>query len=220
VTKTLLKESVDKQKYTLPVEWKLLKEKKWEEEIDKWLIELHNTELIIKQNNVFHDFISVVKDDLILFRKFITSSNDNTISYRDLWCYLIHHLMDDMEENLQVLNHISRPQYVAALKDTIQSYINSITIICGDMQKMSSAVVEFAHAKANEDEAQDIFKVQGNDEQKKLWLQDKNRSLGRFAAGVGKQFGMKTVAEAKGDERAFDNEFAGENFDAEVEVDH
>lgn len=190
ITKTLLGNNVPREKnYVLPLEWKPLKEKKYDDVIDTWIVAFNETKSKIKSNDDFEAFREIIEDELILLKRFITETNV-PISYRDLWCYLIHHFDDDMNDKRIQMNKLgSLAAYKLVFEETITAYVHEVLNLCGELKQMTKSVVEMAHAKANEDEAQGmmIHKQEGDDKFKKILNEQAKRGFGIYARGKGAQ---------------------------------
>tara|TARA_B100001175_G_scaffold173166_1_gene146946 strand:- start:11459 stop:15310 length:3852 start_codon:yes stop_codon:yes gene_type:complete len=182
---TLLKETPN-EKFRLPEMWKVLGDKGHLEKIRNWLSNTYNVSYYLNNLVNFKEFIQVVRDDIIDFRKYV--STNSIVSWKKTWLHLIQHLLHEMDTL-----DLAFSDYRIVLESVVTYLIENEEIISGRNIIMTKSIVEDAHAIAEEDEASGFFGQSTNKDDQKTNREDSKRNLGRFKEGLRTQFDIKTV---------------------------
>ena len=186
---TLLKETPN-EKFRLPEMWKVLGDKGHLEKIRNWLSNTYNVSYYLNNLVNFKEFIQVVRDDIIDFRKYV--STNSIVSWKKTWLHLIQHLLHEMDTL-----DLAFSDYRIVLESVVTYLIENEEIISGRTVIMTKSIVEDAHAIAEEDEASGFFGQSTNKDDQKTNREDSKRNLGRFKEGLRTQFDIKTVLASK-----------------------
>ena len=188
VSNILLK-SKPNNKFVLPKLWSILSEKGQLEKIRGWLSDVYTVSDNISSLKNYDEFIEVIRDDLIDFRKFVST---NTItSWKNIWLHLVQHLLHEMDTL-----DLAFPDYRNILELVIKSLIENEEIVCGQSIIMSRSIVENVHAIVEEDEAQGHFGTNSDKSSQRITREDMKRNLGRYTEGLKTQFDIRTVLDA------------------------
>ncbi|GIS52502.1 MAG: hypothetical protein Ct9H90mP28_2180 [Paracoccaceae bacterium] len=188
VSNILLK-SKPNDKFVLPKLWSILSEKGQLEKIRGWLSDVYTVSENISSLKNYDEFIEVIRDDLIDFRKFVST---NTItSWKNMWLHLVQHLLHEMDTL-----DLAFPDYRNILELVTKSLIENEEIVCGQSIIMSRSIVENVHAIVEEDEAQGHFGINSDKSSQRITREDMKRNLGRYGEGLKTQFDIRTVLDA------------------------
>lgn len=188
VSNILLK-SKPNDKFVLPKLWSILSEKGQLEKIRGWLSDVHNVSENISSLKNYDEFIEVIRDDLIDFRKFVST---NTItSWKNTWLHLVQHLLHEMDTL-----DLAFPDYRNILEIVIKSLIENEETVCGQSIIMTRSRVENVHAIVEEDEAQGHFGINSDKSSQRITREDMKRNLGRYGEGLRTQFDIRTVLDS------------------------
>mgnify|MGYP001161380747 CR=1 FL=1 len=188
VSNILLK-SKPNDKFILPKLWSILSEKGQLEKIRGWLSDVHNVSENISSLKNYDEFIEVITDDLIDFRKFV--STNTIISWKNTWLHLVQHLLHEMDTL-----DLAFPDYRNILELVIKSLIENEETVCGQSIIMTRSIVENVHAIVEEDEAQGHFGINSDKSSQRITREDMKRNLGRYGEGLRTQFDIRTVLDS------------------------
>lgn len=181
----LLKETPN-DKFTFPKIWKVLSDKGHLEKVRGWLSNIYKVSYHINTIENFNEFLEVVRDDIIDYRKYV--STNSIVSWRKTWLHLVQHLLHEMDTL-----DLAFSDYRIVLESVVTYLIENEEEISGRNIIMTKSIVEDAHAIAEEEEAEGFFGQHTDKDSQKLNREDSKRSLGRFKEGLRTQFDIKTV---------------------------